>query len=89
MFIVPKPLLYSIRKQETVIQEKPAQGSSSLAGEGEAQEGRGSRPLGGVGSWGQGRWRERGLGEGRIMARVGSIKRVRWQLAMGCRYGWL
>ena len=43
MFIVPKPLLYSIRKQETVIQEKPAQGSSSLAGEGEAQEGRGSR----------------------------------------------
>ena len=43
MFIVPKPLLYSIREQETVIQEKPAQGSSSLAGEGEAQEGRGSR----------------------------------------------
>ena len=53
------------------------------------QEGGGSRPLGGVGSWGQGQWRERGLGEGRMMARVGSIKRVRWQLATRCRYGWL
>ena len=51
------------------------------------QEGRGSRPLGGVGSWGLGWWRERGLGEGRMMARVGSIKQVRWQLVMGCRDG--
>lgn len=40
---MPWPLLYSIREQETAIQEKQAQGSSSLAGEGEAQEGRGSR----------------------------------------------
>ena len=40
---MPEPLLYSIREQETAIQEKQAQGSSSLAGEGEAQEGRGSR----------------------------------------------
>ena len=36
---MPEPLLYSIREQETAIQEKQAQGSSSLAGEGEAQEG--------------------------------------------------
>lgn len=43
--------------------------------------------LGGAGSWGQGRERERGLGEGRMMVRVGGIKRVRWQLAMGCRDG--
>ena len=53
------------------------------------QEGRGSGALGGVGSWGQGQERERGLGEGRMMVRVGSIKRVRRQLAMGCRDGQL
>lgn len=40
---MPEPLLCSIRQQETVIQEKPAQGSSSLTGEGEDQEGRGTR----------------------------------------------
>lgn len=38
VLIMPKPLFYSIRQQETVIQEKRAQCSLFLAGEGEAPE---------------------------------------------------